>query len=248
MKWKAMIIDDEEYSREIVKEYLAGFPEIAILGEYSDGFTGLKAIQEAEPDIVFLDIQMPRLTGFEMLELMDKKPAIIFITAFDQYAIRAFEENAVDYLLKPFPEDRFAGAVRKALERLESGKGANDTSKLEKHLENKPELINRVVVKSRTGIRVIPADQILCLEAQDDYVMIWLRDEKYLKQKTMQYFEDHLDHSKFLRVHRSYMVKIDQIRKIEPYEKSAGIIILSDGKKVPVSRSGLSRLKDVLDY
>lgn len=248
MTWKAMIIDDEQYAREIVREYLGCFPDIQVTGEYEDGFSGLKAIQEADPDIVFLDIQMPRLNGFEMLEVMDKKPLIIFITAFDQYAIRAFEENAVDYLLKPFPEDRFADAVGKAVERLKSGLKTGNTSKLEKHLENKPEILNRVVVKNRTGIHVIPVDQILCLEAQDDYVMIWLRDGKFLKQKTMQYFEDHLDSSKFLRVHRSYIVRIDQIRKIEPYEKSAGIILLSDGKKVPVSRSGLSRLKDVLDF
>ncbi len=245
--WKAIIIDDEAYAREIIKEYLVRHTDIEIAGEYADGFTGLKAINEIEPHLVFLDIQMPKLTGFEMLELMDNRPEIIFTTAFDQYAIRAFEENAIDYLLKPFGEDRFDEAVSKAIDRLESGVNVADNKKLEKHFAEKPETLNRIVVKNRGGIKVIPVDQIVCLEAQDDYVMIHLSGEKFLKQKTMRYFEDHLDVSKFLRVHRSYMVRIDQIRKIEPYEKSAGILILTDGRNIPVSRSGLSRLKEVLD-
>ena len=245
--WKAIIIDDENYAREIVKEYLRKHDEIEIAGEFSDGFTGLKAINELNPHIVFLDIQMPKLTGFEMLELIDKKPAIIFTTAYDQFAIKAFEENAVDYLLKPFAEDRFDEAVWKAVKRLETPGEENKVGRLEKHLDKTVEKLNRIVVKTRTGIKVIPVDHIVCLEAQDDYVMIYLEAEKYLKQKTMKYFEDHLDTLKFLRVHRSYIVKIDQIRKIEPYEKSAGILVMTDGRQIPVSRSGLSRLKEVLD-
>ncbi len=191
--WKALIIDDELYAREIVKEYLGKHENIEICGEYADGFAGLKAINELQPHIVFLDIQMPKLTGFEMIELMDQKPAIIFTTAYDQYAIRAFEENAVDYLLKPFPEDRFDDAVGKAVRRLESGAESGMIRKLEMHLDENPGKLNRIVVRTRTGIRVIPVDQIVCLEAQDDYVMIHVESEKFLKQKTMKYFEDHLD-------------------------------------------------------
>lgn len=247
MTWKALIIDDESYAREIVREYLGKHNNVDIAGEYADGFSGLKAINEIQPDILFLDIQMPRLTGFEMLELMDHKPAIIFTTAYDQYAIKAFEENAVDYLLKPFSEERFDEAVNKALYRLDKGMHDEKTERLSQHLEEKPEILNRVVAKTRSGIRVIPTDQILGIEAQDDYVMIHLRDEKFLKQKTMKFFEDHLDKSLFIRIHRSWIVKIDQIKKIEPYEKSAGIVILHDGRQVPVSRSGLSRLREVLD-
>jgi two-component system LytT family response regulator len=245
--YKAVIIDDESYAREIVKEYLDKYNDIGIAGEFSDGFSGLKGINELSPDIVFLDIQMPKLTGFEMLELLDKRPAIIFTTAYDQYAIKAFEENAVDYLLKPFSEDRFNEAVSKAIKKISSGASGSDAEKLEKHFSISQEVLNRIVVKHRTGIKVIPVDQVVCLEAQDDYVMIHLTGEKYMKQKTMKYFEDHLDMSRFIRVHRSYIVKIDQIRKIEPYEKSAGIIVMHDGRQVPVSRSGLSRLKEVLD-
>jgi len=245
--WKAIIIDDEPYAREIVKEYLGKHPDITVAGEYADGFSGLKAINEIEPHLVFLDIQMPKLTGFEMLELMDRKPAIIFTTAYDQYAIKAFEENAVDYLLKPFAEDRFDEAVRKAIRILESGTGEAQVEKLGRHLDEKPEILNRIVVRTRSGIKVIPVDQIMCLEAEDDYVMIHLETEKYLKQKTMKYFESHLDQVRFLRVHRSFIVKIDSIRKIEPYEKSAGLLVMSDGRQIPVSRAGLSRLKEVLD-
>ena len=247
MTWKALIIDDESYAREIVREYLDKHSNVDIAGEFADGFAGLKAINDIQPDILFLDIQMPRLTGLEMLELMDYKPAIIFTTAYDQYAIKAFEENAVDYLLKPFSEERFDEAVNKALYWLDKGMHDEKTEKLSQHLEEKPEILNRVVAKTRSGIRVIPTDQILGLEAQDDYVMIHLRGEKFLKQKTMKFFEDHLDKSLFIRIHRSWIVKIDQIKKIEPYEKSAGIVILNDGRQVPVSRTGLSKLREVLD-
>lgn len=246
MKINSLIIEDEELARSLLKEYLESFPGIEICGEYADGFSGLKGIQEHKPDLVFLDIQMPKLNGFEMLELLDDTPEIIFTTAYDQYAIRAFELNAVDYLLKPFPEDRFREAVSKALERIMMKKKSGYTG-LKEHIDNTAEILSRVVVRTRNEIRIIPADQILFLEAQDDYVMIYTTSEKYLKQKTMKYFEDHLGKDEFVRVHRSYLVRADRISKLEPYEKNAWLLILKGGQKVPVSRSGYALLKKVLD-
>lgn len=234
-------------AREIILDYLEDFPEIQILDQCEDGFSGLKAINDRNPDLVFLDIQMPKLTGFELLEVLDEKPKIIFTTAYDQYAIQAFELNAVDYLLKPFGKDRFNAAVGKAINLIKAGDRSDDKSKLEKHFESKEEELNRIVVKSRKEIRILPVDQVHYLEAQDDYVMIYLEKEKFLKQKTMKFFEDHLNPKDFIRVHRSYIVRIDKISKIEPYEKSTSLIILKDGRQVPVSRSGLSKLKAILD-
>lgn len=244
---RALIIDDEENARGIIREYLEDHPEVIVEGEYADGFSAFKAIQELNPELLFLDIQMPKLTGFEMLELMDKKPEIIFATAYDQYAIKAFEQNAVDYLLKPFSKSRFDDALKKAKERIRDAGGINPAGKLAEAMERSGEPLGRMVLKSRTGIRVASLDQVIFIEAQDDYVMVYLKDEKYLKQKTMQYFEDHLPGTDFLRVHRSYIVRLDQISRVEPYEKSSGIIVLKDGRKVPVSRAGLARLKDTLD-
>ena len=246
MKIKALIIEDEELARDLLKEYLVDFTGIEITGEYADGFSGLKGIQEYKPDMVFLDIQMPKLNGFEMLELLDDPPEIIFTTAFDQYAIKAFELNAVDYLLKPFSKERLLEAVGKVMERL-STKKKTGFSGLKEHIDKTTEIISRVVVKTRNEIKVIPVDQILYVEAGDDYVMIYTPAGKYLKQKTMKYFEDHLGKDEFVRIHRSYLVKTDQISKLEPYGKNTWVVILKNGQKVPVSRSGYALLKEVLD-
>ena len=181
-----------------------------------------------------------------MLELLDDPPEIIFTTAYDQYAIKAFELNAVDYLLKPFSEERFREAVNKALERLKTRKNIN-YSALKQHIDKTTETLSRIVVKTRNEIRLIPADQILYIEAQDDYVMIYTPSGKFLKQKTMKYFEDHLGRDEFIRVHRSYLVRTDQISKLEPYEKNSWLLILKNGVKIPVSRSGYGLLREVLD-
>ena len=242
---KVLIIDDEDFAREVIKEYLEDISEIEIIGELSDGFSGLKAINELNPDLVFLDVQMPKLSGFELLEVLEKKPMIIFTTAYDQYAIKAFEMNAVDYLLKPFSKERFDAAIQKVSEK-KNLRNEDFLSKLENSIDSKKEILNRIVVKSRNEIEVLAVDQVDYIEAQDDYVMIYTGEKKYLKQKTMNFFEKHLDSKTFLRVHRSYIVRLDRIQKIEPYEKSSSILVLKNGKKVPVSRSGLSKLKTVL--
>jgi len=245
----AIIIEDEKPARDLVSGYLATIERFDLLGEYDNGFTGLKAINELKPDVIFLDVQMPKLTGFEMLELMDHKPEIIFTTAYDQYAIKAFEQNAVDYLLKPFSRERFEEAVGKAALRIDKQEGKEDRiSRIRRHLEEDDEVIHRVVIKKSGRIHVIPTDKIEYFEAQDDYVMIYTHDERFLKQQTMKFFEKHLDNEVFIRVHRSYIVNVQSIDRIEPYEKTNYILSLKTGSKVPVSRSGMQLLKDKLNF
>lgn len=248
-KITALIIEDEKPARDLIKGYLSDFERIELKGEYDNGFSGLKAIQEIHPDVIFLDVQMPKLTGFEMLELLDYKPAIIFTTAYDQFAIRAFEENATDYLLKPFSKERFGEALQKLFDRLDAtDRGGDQIERIRKHLDESEEMLYRVVIKKGGRIHVVATDKIEYLEAQDDYVMIYTKDERFLKQQTMKFFERHLDPAMFIRVHRSYIVNIQTIDRIEPYEKTNYILSLKSGKKVPVSRTGMQVLKDQLNF
>ena len=243
----AVIVEDEKLARDLIKDYLAEHTDINLLGEFEDGFSGLKAINEMKPDLVFLDIQMPKLSGFELLEVLDHIPVIIFTTAFDQYAIKAFEYNAVDYLLKPYSKERFAEAVNKSREKINSG-DHEGAGKIVAHIDKKEEVIHRVVVKSRSKIHVIPVDDIRYIEAQDDYVMIYTREHKYLKQKTMKYFEAHLPADDFVRIHRSYIARLSEIAQMELYEKDSYVVILKDTTRLPVSKTGLPKLKGMLDF
>jgi len=247
-----IIVEDEKPARDLIRAYLEGFPGIKLLGEYDNGFDGLKAINEHKPDAILLDVQMPKLTGFEMLEVLEHNPEVVFTTAYDQYAIRAFEQNAVDYLLKPFSRDRFHEAMGKLESRLESHQEEKEDKtgieKIRQHLAESEEKLHRVVIKKSGKIHVISTADINYLEAQDDYVMIYTNDGRYLKQQTMKYFEKHLDPQQFVRVHRSYIANITCIERIEPYEKSNFILILKDGNKVPVSRNGMQVLKENLDF
>ncbi|MDE5416876.1 LytTR family transcriptional regulator DNA-binding domain-containing protein [Labilibaculum sp. DW002] len=245
---KAIIIDDEALARDLVRSFLDCYNDIEILGEYSDGFQGLKAINELQPDLVFLDVQMPKLTGFEMLELLDKPCNIVFTTAYNEYAIKAFEHNAVDYLLKPFSKERFQDAINKVKERVSSSvTGEEEIEKIKSHNDSSDELLTRVVVKSRNKIDVLAVDQIKYFEAQDDYVMIYTKEGRFLKQKTMKYFETHLNSDEFCRIHRSYLVKIDQISQLQPYEKDHWLVILKSGESLKVSRNGFKLLKHQLE-
>lgn len=247
-KIKALIIEDEELARELIKNYLKNQSDIQIIGECENGFDGVRAIVELKPDLVFLDIQMPKLNGFEMLELTDNQPEIIFITAHNEYAIRAFEMNAIDYLLKPFSQDRLITALQKAKERLTTGTSGRE--KTINQLTHQPltEKLERVAVKTGTKIRVIPVDKIMYFEAQDDYVMVYTEEGKHLKQGTMKYYEDHLDTSKFIRVHRSYIVRIDLVVQLEPYAKDNYLLRLKNGTTIKVSRSGLKSLRNNLNF
>ncbi len=245
---KTIIVEDEKLARDLIRDYLSKHNDFEIIGEYEDGFSGLKSINELKPDLVFLDIQMPKLTGFEMLEVLEHHPAIIFTTAYDQYALRAFEHNALDYLLKPYSAERFEESLAKVRERIGTGEDQQSISGLIEQKDQQEESIHRVVVKSRSKIHVIPVDTILYIEAQDDYVMIYTPESKHLKQKTMKYFESHLPGEDFVRIHRSYIVRISEISQMQLYEKESYIVILKNGVKLPVSKTGLPKLKSKLDY
>jgi len=241
---KAVLIDDELLARSIVKEYLQSYPDIEVVAACNDGFEGLKAIQQHKPDLIFLDIQMPKINGFEMLELLEEPVSVIFTTAFDEYAMQAFEKHAVDYLLKPFSKDRFDKALQKWMQLHHTRPVADQTNAL---LESVSGLqSNRVIVKDAAKIRIIPLAQIQYLEAADDYVKIHTAEGSFLKNKTMQFFESQLNAQQFVRIHRSYIVNISLITRIDPYEKDSHLVILSGGKKLPVSKSGYVKLKTVL--
>lgn len=245
---RALIIDDEKLARDIVKTYLSKYPVIEIIGECTNGFDAVKMISEQQPDLIFLDIQMPKLTGFEMLEIIDNPPVIIFTTAFDQYAIKAFEVNATDYLLKPFSEDRFADAINKAVKQVENKSGTDKKlDGLLKHIESREEFIERVVIKSGQKISIIPVNEIKYIEAQDDYVMIYSEKGNFLKQKTMKYFEENIDPAEFIRIHRSYIVNIMHVKQIQLVEKESYNALLYDNTKLPVSKTGYQDLKKFFD-
>lgn len=244
---KALIIDDEELARNLIRNYTASEPSLQIIGECENGFEGVRQISDLKPDLVFLDIQMPKLNGFEMLELLDTPPEIIFITAHNEHAIKAFELNAVDYLLKPYSRERLMAAVQKAADRIHSGKPKEQNiNQLVQHPLT--EKLERVVVKSGSKIKVIPVDKIMYLEAQDDYIMIYTDEGKHLKQGTMKFYEDHLDDSKFIRVHRSYIVRIDQVVQLEPYAKDNYVLKLKNGSSLKISRNGLRNLKEKFNF
>ncbi len=246
---RIVIIDDEAPAREIIKHYLKEVDSVEVIAECADGFSGLKSISGLKPDLVFLDIQMPRLTGIEMLEVITEKPEIIFTTAYDQFAIRAFELNAVDYLMKPFPKRRFQDAVKKAIDKIRSGKGNKEpASQLLAKKAEPSSPFNRFVVRKGNAINLIPVEQIRYVEAQDDYVMIYHSAGKALKQQTMKFYEDNLPKSDFVRIHRSYIVKIEEINRIEPYGKDNHIAILHSGDKLPISRSGYKHIKEELNF
>jgi len=240
---KTLIIDDEPLAIEIVKEYLGDFPQFEIVRICQNGFEGLKAIQEINPDLVFLDVQMPKLNGFELLELIENPPHIIFTTAFDQYAVKAFDAHAIDYLLKPFSKERFALAIQRfrKLNHRDSIDGLINS-------EDNPhsETIERIVLKVKNEIKIIPVMEVKYLEANDDYVNIFTKEGKFLKNKTLSFFEKNLDPNQFVRVHRSYIIKVSEISKLEPYEKEGYIVKLRSGESIPLSKSGLPRLKSVL--
>ncbi len=242
---KVVIIDDEPLARMMVKEYLQAYPSLEVMQECNDGFEGVKAIQQHQPDLIFLDIQMPKINGFEMLELIENPPHVIFATAFEEFAIKAFETHAVDYLLKPFSKERFDKAMQKFLQQ-QKGKPAEQTQALlETVSSSSPVQASRIVLKDGGKIKIIPVPSIHYLEAADDYVKIFTQEGSFLKKKTMQYFEDVLQ-QQFVRVHRSYIINSQLITRIDPYEKDSHLVLLSTGARLPVSKAGYAKLKEVL--
>jgi two-component system, LytTR family, response regulator len=244
---KVLIIDDEQLARDLLKNYLSEDSRLEIVGECSNGFEGVLAIQELKPDLVFLDIQMPKITGFEMLELLSDPPVIIFSTAYEEFAIRAFEANAVDYLLKPYPAERVHQAVEKALKRIQSGSSnKEEIDGISQAHDESCGMLSRIVIKSGAKIRIIPVETIDYLESEDDFVMIYCKEGHFLKQKTMKYFETHLDPKKFIRIHRSCIVNSSQLAEIQQYGKESWIHLTKQGAKLKISKSGYLTLKDFL--
>jgi two-component system LytT family response regulator len=238
-----VIIDDEPLAAELILEYLSDYHQTQVLGICHNGFDGLKAIKELQPDLIFLDIQMPKITGLEMLELLENPPAVIFTTAYDEYAVKAFDAQAIDYLLKPFSKERFGKAIEKF---LIMGGHLKELKKYDFAKMEAPGVSERIVLKDKNAIKIIPFSTIKYLEANDDYVNIYTSDGRFLKNKTMKFFEQVLDHKVFVRVHRSYIVKITEITKIEGYEKDSFLLILKSGEKIPVSKASYPNLKSVL--
>jgi two-component system LytT family response regulator len=245
--YKVIIIDDEPLGRQLLAALLANHPEFDLVATCGDGFEGFKAIQQYQPDLIFLDVQMPRLSGFEMLELLDEPPAVIFTTAFDQYAMNAFEAHAIDYLLKPITRERFDKAIERWMKTAgNTPKTTSDLPALAEHAA--AGYAQRIVVKDRGAIRIIPASDIQYIEAADDYVKIFTADGAFLKKATMGHIEASLDPAQFVRVHRSAIIPVSQIAKIEPYEKESHIARLQCGANVPVSKAGMAKLKTVLGW
>ena len=242
---RAVIVDDEDLARQVVRELLESHPEIEIAAECANGFEAVKAVTELNPDVLFLDIQMPKLDGFEVLELIGTDMAVIFATAYDQHALRAFEVHAVDYLLKPFGAERFEQALTRARQRI-AGK-LPPPAELKASTRSPGEFAERIVVRDGTRVHIIPIAKLDYAEAQDDYVALASEGKKHLKQQTISSLEMSLDPARFLRIHRSYIVNLERVTKIEPYGKDTHLSILSDGTRLPVSRSGYGRLRSVLD-
>ena len=243
---KAVLIDDEPLARLIVREYLESYPQVEVMQECNDGFEGLKAIMQHRPDLIFLDIQMPKVTGFEMLELIEQPPAVIFTTAFDEYAMKAFETHAVDYLLKPFSKERFDKAIEKWMAQNGAQQQKQATESLLKTAIDLPGQTERIVVKTAGKIKIIPILELQYLEAADDYVKLHTKEGSFLKNKTMGYFEQTLNAGQFVRTHRSYIINVQEITRIDPYEKENHLAILKSGAQIPVSKSGYLKLKSVL--
>jgi two-component system LytT family response regulator len=241
---RSIIIDDEPLARSIVREYLQGQDRIEIVQECNDGLEGVKAIMQHKPHLIFLDIQMPKINGFEMLELLEEKPSVIFTTAFDEYAIKAFETHAVDYLLKPFTKERFDKAVEKFFSQAPAQK--KHTEELLQSATHLPSQSERIVVKTAGKIKIIPVPEILYLEAADDYVKIHTKEGSFLKNKTMGFFENTLPQDQFVRTHRSYILNVQEITRIDPYEKENHLAILRSGARIPISKNGYGKLKEVL--
>jgi two-component system LytT family response regulator len=241
----ALIVDDEDLARHVIRELLSAHPEIEILAECANGFEAVKIFAERKPDLIFLDVQMPKLTGFDVLELIGTDVPVIFVTAYDQYAMRAFDVHAVDYLLKPIGRERFEAALERAKGRL--AEKMPSAQELAAAARPPQQYLDRLVVRDGTKVTLIPAAKLDYAEAQDDYVALASQGKKHLKQQTIASLEACLDPNGFVRIHRSYIVNLERVVRIEPYGKDSRLAILSDGTRLPVSRAGYARLKALLD-
>jgi len=245
-KIRALIVDDEDLARQVVREMLVPHAEVEIVAECANGFEAVRVAAEVKPDLIFLDIQMPKLDGFEVLELIGEGVAVVFVTAYDEHALRAFEVHAVDYLMKPFRAERFEAALDRAKQRI-GGTVPFRPEELTASTRSAGTYAARVVVKDGTRVHIIPVSKLDYAEAQDDYVALASQGKKHLKQQTISSLEAALDPKNFVRIHRSYLVNLERVTRLEPYGKDTHVVILNDGARLPVSRSGYARLKAFLD-
>jgi two-component system, LytTR family, response regulator len=241
---RALLVDDEELARTVLRELLATHADIEVAGECANGFEAVKAVSELQPDLVFLDIQMPKLNGFEVLELLDRDVAVVFVTAYDQYALRAFEVHAVDYLLKPFGEERLAAALAEARRRLQTQERLPVAALAAAARPQGP--LERILIRDGARVHILSVEHIDYVEAQDDYVLFHSGGKKYMKHETLANLETQLDAKRFVRIHRSYLLHIERLSRVEPYAKDSRVAILQDGTKLPVSRAGYTRLSTLL--
>jgi two-component system LytT family response regulator len=242
----AVVVDDEELARAVVKEHLAAHPEISLLTECANGFDAVKAINELRSDLLFLDVQMPKLDGFEVLELLDPQPVVVFITAYDHHALRAFEVRAVDYLLKPFGADRFEGALARAKARLGQGRASKVQAAELSGAAKGGWPLDRIVVKDGHKVTLIPLAALDYIQAQDDYVLLKTPEKGHLKQQTLTSLERRLDPRLFLRIHRSFIVQLDRLIRLEQTETDRWVAVLHSGERLPVSKSGYARLREAM--
>ncbi|QNL23176.1 LytTR family transcriptional regulator DNA-binding domain-containing protein [Hyphobacterium sp. CCMP332] len=242
---KVLIIDDEKPARQLLVELLKNKNDLEIIGEASNGFEALKQINSLNPELIFLDIQMPKINGFELLEILDQPPLVIFTTAYSEYAIKAFEMNAIDYLLKPIEESRLEMAINKV---LNSRTGRPDIQKLSENRLSEKEKLEKIVVKTGNQIHILPIDDIERIEAYDDYVKIHSMDKYYLKKMTMKFLENKLPNDQFIRIHRSHILNSNHLQKLEAMGKESHLAILKNGDKIPVSSSGYHLLKEILGF
>jgi two-component system, LytTR family, response regulator len=242
---RAMIVDDEELARHVIRHLAKDHPEIEVVAECANGIEAVKLVPEKKPDLIFLDVQMPKLTGFDVLELIGTDIPVIFVTAYDQYAMRAFDVHAVDYLLKPVGKERFAAALERAKSRI--GQKMPRGEDLAAAARPPQQYLERIVVRDGTRVTLIPVAKLDYAEAQDDYVALAAAGKKHLKQQTIAGLEASLDPQHFVRIHRSYIVNFERVARIEPYGKDSRLAILHDGTRLPVSRAGYTRLKALLD-
>jgi two-component system, LytTR family, response regulator len=237
---RVAIVDDEALARAVLREYLSPMPDVEIVAECANGFEAVKVVAERHPDLLFLDVQMPKLDGFEVLELVGRDVAVVFVTAYDQYAIRAFEVHAVDYLLKPFGPERLSEALNRARERVRRGeRPAVEALTATARPATRP---GRVLVRDGSRVHVLATEKIDYVQAQDDYVAFRCEGKEYLKEQTLAQAEASLDPARFVRIHRSYLLNLDRLARVELDERESRVAVLTDGRRLPVSRSGYARL------
>lgn len=241
---RTIIVDDEPPARDILREYLAAEEDCDVVAECANGFDAVKAVTQHDPDVLFLDIQMPKLDGFEVLALLDRSPVVVFVTAHDEYALRAFEVHALDYLLKPVSAQRFREVMRRVARQV-AAKERAPVAGLAASLQKRP--LQRIVIRGEDGtINVVPVSRIDYIEAADDAIVITTGETKLKKQQPIGELAEELDPARFVRIHRSYLLNIERVEKIELYAKDSRVAILRNGGRLPVSRTGYARLRELL--